>query len=433
LASSARHSASCRRLLDLVQQGATGRLSVGAGSAELSLFLLDGNVIAARAIDDTVVLIERLAAAGAMSQARARQLFAMQHMSSTVLGEAVVDPILGVLFEECADDTLDELLQARFEENVARYVGHRGQPRHEADEVPWAYNVRMGHDSVALVEQASEVWDLAAGIPEDRVVSAGPRAPRDGSGSPVVEALQGGALEVRELVERLGLPSLVGRATIARALAEGLLQDGEPDSAPTSEPVEEPTVEWVAVQPAVEEIEALVEVDLDAFSGADDRNRGGTRGGTFVAEREKLDRVELVDLEGVTSSPTYSAPTLTEEEAKAKVQVANDVLVVVAGAYDRHRGAQQGSTTIQLLVDGRPRSYIPLFDGVRVRQRGDLPFPELLANLRRRPETEQRHLLNQGMLDLLDRALDKAADELPEDDFDEVLGQVMGYRQRLVL
>ena len=49
------------------------------------------------------------------------------------------------------------------------------------------------------------------------------------------------------------------------------------------------------------------------------------------------------------------------------------------------------------------------------------------------PLSEQRHLLNQGMLDLLDRALDKAADELPEDDFDGVLAQVMGYRQRLVL
>ena len=109
------------------------------------------------------------------------------------------------------------------------------------------------------------------------------------------------------------------------------------------------------------------------------------------------------------------------------------VLLALAGALDEAQGAGSGTSTMQLLVDGRPRPYIPLFDGVRVRAPGELPPAGLLANLRRRPETEQRHLLNQGLLDLIDRALDVAADNLEEDTFDDLLGQVMGYRQKLRL
>ena len=57
----------------------------------------------------------------------------------------------------------------------------------------------------------------------------------------------------------------------------------------------------------------------------------------------------------------------------------------------------------------------------------------MLRNLFNRPATEHRQLLHKCLVDIIERALSSAADELPEDHFDHVLASVAGYRQRLGL
>ncbi|MCB9680284.1 MAG: hypothetical protein H6733_02330 [Alphaproteobacteria bacterium] len=425
MTSTARNTSTFKRLASLVEERATGRATVGAGSAELTLFLLDGHVVAARATDDTLVLIERLAVAGHLREERARQLHAMQTMSATVLGKDMVDPILGLLLEEADHNGFDDILHTRFEENVARFVGHRGRPRFDDGVVPWAYNIQIGHDTGALLDTAVAVWDLSQQVDDEVVLRPGKATPDDEVGRSLVSATQTMPMTAADLVLNLGLPSVVGRAMIARALADGLLVA---DSATAPELPED----------EIEEIEPEVDEELDAFSGAGDRMRGAGSGGTFVTDARNLDRVELTGLDDV--SPTsgnrdkaYSPPTLTEDDARDKVGVANAVLTTLAEAIDEAHGPQRGMGALQLLVDGRPRAYIPLFEGIRVSDGGELPYRDLLTNLRRRPESEQRSLLRQGMLDLLDRALDRAADELDEDRFDAVLSKVVGYRQRLGL
>ncbi len=87
-------------LLEQVEQGATGRLSVGAGSAELAVFLLDGVLVGTQANDDTAALVTRLGGSGTLPTARARQLQAMVQMSLPILGRQTYDPILGLLSDE---------------------------------------------------------------------------------------------------------------------------------------------------------------------------------------------------------------------------------------------------------------------------------------------------------------------------------------------
>ena len=63
---------------------------------------------------------------------------------------------------------------------------------------------------------------------------------------------------------------------------------------------------------------------------------------------------------------------------------------------------------------------------------GTIDTSALLDNLRRRPEPEHLRLVNQGLLDLVERVLSTASDELPEDRVETVLESVTGYQKRIL-
>ncbi len=46
---------------------------------------------------------------------------------------------------------------------------------------------------------------------------------------------------------------------------------------------------------------------------------------------------------------------------------------------------------------------------------GRLDSDEVLDNMRRRPDSEHRRLINRGILDLIERALSTSVEELPDD------------------
>ena len=96
-------------------------------------------------------------------------------------------------------------------------------------------------------------------------------------------------------------------------------------------------------------------------------------------------------------------------------------------------GANKGVEVLQRIVDGCPARYVHLFSGVRVNSDGTLERFVLMRNLRRRPDLEHRRLLDQGLLDLLDRSMGQAADGLSGVAVDGIMEKVAGYRQRLGL
>ena len=83
---SANKTATTRALLDHVERTRTGRLAVGAGAAEIALYLLDGHIVGCRAGDDTTGMIDRLGNSERLSATRVRQLQAMVAMSLPILG-----------------------------------------------------------------------------------------------------------------------------------------------------------------------------------------------------------------------------------------------------------------------------------------------------------------------------------------------------------
>ncbi len=183
-----------------------------------------------------------------------------------------------------------------------------------------------------------------------------------------------------------------------------------------------------------------VEEDLAAFDDHDEV-RGGADGedGAFATADHNLDRVEVAGLEpeplelDEAPSARFSAPVLSERDAQGKVEVAHGVLLTLSAALDAAEGRGRGQSAVQLLFDGSPANFKPLFTNLTAPDDGGLPVAGVLRNLGHRPASEHRRLLNEGLVNLIERYLSVAVEELPDDAIDEVLEDIAGYRQRLGL
>jgi hypothetical protein len=190
-------------------------------------------------------------------------------------------------------------------------------------------------------------------------------------------------------------------------------------------------------------------------------------GGDFISEQQLLDRVELIDVvplavrrppppppedaeskqeifiemedaENATQSELASAvslnfagPKLADDEAERKLEVINEVFVALVAALDSGRGVGMGQSRVQLLIEGTPGAFASLFKGVEVDAQGRLPVETVMRNLRRRPASEHRRLLNRGLSDVIERALSLASEELDEQHLERLLERIAGYQQRL--
>lgn len=208
--------------------------------------------------------------------------------------------------------------------------------------------------------------------------------------------------------------------------------------------------------------ESLSHDELDLFSD-NERRRGD---GSFTVESSLLDKVELFDdsarrkrkvvpapaspggdilvemedadaagKEGLAGavSLNFAGPRLAEDEARRKLEVCNEVLNGLATAIDAQQGAGMGQARVQILVEGTPAAFAPIFKHVEIDESGCLPVDLVLKNLRKRPASEHRRLLKMGLGDLIERALSLAAEELDEAGIEGLLERIAGYQQRLGL
>ena len=158
-----------------------------------------------------------------------------------------------------------------------------------------------------------------------------------------------------------------------------------------------------------------------------------------MTQSHNLDRVSLdgVDEEiAVADDPpslSFGAPPLSEHDAQNKVDVVNQILEVFADEYNKAQGAGAGRAAVQLLIDGAPKPYKPLYERVIATERGGLPKAQVLRNLYARPSSEHRRLLREGLINIVDRSMSIAADELPDEGIDIVLESTAGFRQRIGL
>lgn len=198
--------------------------------------------------------------------------------------------------------------------------------------------------------------------------------------------------------------------------------------------------EWLSRQTSLEEDVLEAFQDHDYVRGSSENEGGG-----FSQEQEALDRVEVaamapasepeIELEAEEAPHAkFGAKHLSDDQALAKIDVANQCVIEVISAFDRCEGPGRGRAAVQILIDGSPSRFAVLFHDVALGDEGALPVSRILRNLASRPSTEHRLLLNDGLIDLIERALSLANDELTDDDAIEgVLEATAGYRQKIGL
>lgn len=472
-------------LLKLISEQVCGSLQVEDPNTPVSLYLFAGEVMGATATDDDDRLVRRLLAARHLQDSQ------IPHLRKL----AGRDPISLILWEVLPEALTHQLVGDRFRENLGRFLVCNGAsdftPMNSLLGVP---NLHFGHDTRAMVGDLEvligrsaalrtvtglstlihqgrpkptdvrerKLWSLVA--EQSSVESVVQRSPYEELATLdlLVGMLDSGAVQAQAVsldIEEIDEDELLadfGRAT--RPPETTLEIEDDEETGQIDEVVEdlgEESLEALGDQasepPAVEGFdvagfsagpEADVYAEELAMFADHDEFRGAGKEGHFSKSQEELD-VDRIDLTGPRETlPTvpevapgpkmnFGGPALSNDDGMRKIQVANDVLRGLSAAFDAQESKGAGPAQAQLLLDGSPSEFAALFQAVAAEEDGTAPAHKIIANLRRRPSSEHRRLLNRGLSNLIERAMNLGAESLDDDHVEAFLEQCVGYQSRL--
>ena len=454
-----------------MEMGSTGSLTVvPRDAARISIYLMQGEILAAECDDDGPHLVRRLVNGGHVTCEQGLSLLAR-------LGNAL--QVGDVLFGTVPDDVVMDLYVHRFQQNLADFLLADGDCEFASKEDIHVENVQVGHDSYELLERLDEVLVtvgafMGADAPEILVLGEEPPAspeqarlldtlPQDGALQGLLDASPFEPVQSMVLIREL----LTAGSLSILAETDEPAEDDEEDTAdfpvdePGAAPLEadgdafgEPVVvdEMDLLEPSVVDEGAM------AMFADHDHSRGQGGDGIFTVSRDLLDTVDLSGLNLVTTqepvaeelilemedgddveaaggavSLRFGSPPLTSEEAITKIEVTNEVLRQLSIALDDEHGSGSGQASVQLLIESARTEFAPLFVGVEATREGCMDTQRVLANIDTRPEGEPRRLLNLAMRDLVERGFTTAVERISEERFEALLERIAGYQRRLGL
>ena len=456
-----------------MEMGSTGSLTVDfPDAASISVYLMQGEILAAEAADDGVQLVRRLVNGGHVSAEQGQSLMARLSNAAQV-GD--------VLFGTVPDDVVMEHYGRRFRQNLMDFLLAEGTGEFASQEDILVENVQVGHDSYDLVEQLEADLDLVRHLLPPATVDLllGDEPPVNDFQIQLMDAVPSGGslLEFLDGSPRESLETLV---ELVALLEQGSLhiQGDEPNQADEpveeqDEPVEEQDGEVTADHDEPSDVDCMAEPlvvddmnildqpdlgdhDIAVFEDHDySRGRGGD--GVFTVSRELLDTVDLsglallgpgeadeelllemedgdeIEAAGGAVSLRFGSPPLSHEEAITKIEVTNEVLRQLSLALDDEHGSGSGQASVQLLLESSGTDFASLFAGVDADREGTMETLRVVANIDKRPEAERRRLLNRAMRDLVERGFTLAVERVSEQRFELLLERIAGYQGRLGL
>lgn len=479
-----------RRLLQLLEEGATGCLSGVRGTVEYRIYLMNGDLLAAHAESDSrriLEIVRNLRLLGAPEIADLQRRLAA--------GEALSD----LLVTQVGDEKLSRVLYDRFRENLFEFTSFASNISFEPMEAIFVDNIQLGHDSLALVAELDGLRErlASAELEPDQMFRRGRTHPAPGDEQTLLDTFRD-QISVEELLRRSPFERSRTLVMLLDMQKRGMLFNATPirgEALPATDPErratpvsrnrpplplsppalppvrrdeeEAPTAPGISPsKPSPIPPHDVGHEYLDAFQDGDTNREGGE----FSTQSQHLDRVEidnpppkkapsfegepitnpggdpkriaepieLEDADGAGKEALKSSVTLSfggrqldEADIARKMEVVNEVLGTLVAAMN-HAQPGIGNAQLQLLLEGAPAPFAPLFKGVEARAGGRLPAESVIKNLRRRPASEQRQLLNNGLENLIERALSITGDTLDDDSFEEVLQQIVGYQQKFV-
>lgn len=421
-------------LLARLEAGWTGRISarLPAGRS-VDVYLMLGEILAAHASDDREHFLRLLQNRGAVEDARIEALRKSNPTSNSITEE---------LFALVPEDAVIEILFERFRENLLQCLHFTTDPELEDLDLVLVDNLQVGHDSHALVEELGQDTASTAVLRnQPTLVLAHGSGPATDSRHRTLTALCRAPMPIEELLARSPWEGTRTLALVAELLASrGLIAPGAVPARPPT-PVELP-----------DEMAAFQDYDRDR------------EGGEFSSSGADLERVEVVsapapavpplaatptvletplemgDAENATRaelaaavSLNFAGPKMGEDETRRKLDVVNEVFVALVTALDAVHGHGRGQSRVQLLLEATPGAFAALFKAVEADRSGRVQVETVLKNLRKRPASEHRRLLNRGLQDVIERSLSVASEELSDVQLDAFLEHIVGYQQRLGL
>jgi hypothetical protein len=349
-----------------IQENATGCLSSADGfGIPLQVYLLEGNIVAAHAGDDTHALLRILLKRGWIEEG---QLHALKDQSAFM-------PIYDALLEDGENMRLREAFYDRFRENLCRFLEAKSPVVFEALEAVMIPNIQLSHETTALVDEAFSIVERTQKFRTEKglqMVQPGRRPALSGSEKKLLELVEE-STPLQELVRKSPFESFQSWDLLSDMLERGVLANVKTQNSPKKQPTPLPTE---------------------------------------------------------SRAPT-SAPRLSKNEAEAKIIVLNEVVSAFHQASDRASGQGAGRAQLRLLLDGSPRQFALLFNGLEFSDQGQVNTQELVQRLRSRIGPERRSLLNAGVRDLIQRTLSMADESLEEHQMNALLEQISGQESRL--
>lgn len=473
-----------------LQAGSIGRLSIEGLGPSIAVYMMQGEILAALASDDTPAIMHRLLIGGSITHRIAERL-----ESESAQGVAISDMLFGIVPEEI----VAEALANRFRENLASFLSYTQVPVYEEMDAVLVDNIQLGHDSKVLFEQILTMLDRVRPLLEFsgkvRVIP-GPTAPdslesarfldlseqtqtvdellaqspfeRIQSANFLMDLVESQILSVELIPQSVEEPAPPTRIE----QPEPLIEDLQPLDSSSVEPVLDPPQDPEPARSEPSPARPRIVYDLDGDSAPEsdepsdrptedtlfrDFDRLPRQSGQFTASREFLDYVDLssalepedgnqslasmLEMEdaedpndpalGKVINLCFGAPRLTNDEIRAKIDVVNAVLREISLTLDMEQEPGTGKAAIQMLLEGAPPIFGALFFGLEARRDGTINPESLLKNLQRRPESEHRVLLNEGLKNLIERGLGVVVDTTSTQAVDLMLGRIAGYQHRI--
>ncbi len=431
------------RAIDVVRvhmaSGDTGCWTVHVpGRGSCKIYLMEGELIAAHSLHDAASVLDRLIARGRVSSEEANQ----------VIDKVRPDPLRFEQLERVADAALvGRLMGGRFRDNLIFHLFDAGRFSFEPMQTIRVSHLQVGHDSAGLLRELEVVHQRIRpwmNVQRERVVTWGDHSP----GSPQqrhIQALCSAGLRLDRLIQASPFFPAQTLVLVAQMVEAGSLSSAEleADDGPRPGAVNHAIQTAVAEKARRQEASADREgssvsvapmtssSDLAAFAD-NEREARGVGKGAFKGDLDRVDlRTSRTTPQKKQPGMRFSTPTLSSTDIVSRIGVCNEVLSAMVVAWNDQHGAGEGRRLAQLLVDGAPMDYAPLFRDTLVDAKGRMGASSILKNIERRPESERRDLVTQGLSDLIDRALSRCAEGLDNQRLDQMLQQVAGYRQRL--
>lgn len=447
------------KLLQHLSDGSTGQLTARSPYGDVTLYLFGGEVLAARCHDDDAMILRRLVCTGVLDRSGVREL----------RGQINGDRIEHALFSMLDVDDADRLCFDRLEENLARFLlSTDDAPYYEPMDALFIGHLVMGHDTRSLVAQLEVFLHSTAELrdPEAMSMQLSQGDPPSAADRPLwdllspprtlASLLQKSPFEEQRTMLRLANMLLLGQVRDGGQVQDNseqeLLDELERAAADQKAGVAQ-TPDDLSPSVGVGRPDAEVFEEELAMFADNDTIRGAGQSGHFSKTQAELsdDRIDLTGMRALDEAidepiaaleapegtkgmrMNFGGPKLANDDAMRKIEVANQVLRSLSSSFDIQEGNGAGPAQVQLLLDGAPTEFSILFVNAQTDSNGAAPAKLIIANLRRRPPTEHRRLLNRGLADLIERAMNLGAETLDDETVDTFLEQCVGYRSRLGL